>query len=87
MAESVSWLVFCSLVSVQSRQVFFSLQTPERAKHIDMSQEGDVENEMQFVYNFLKFPLGKKILICQLKRYGGWSGLGMEKSWDPVGMR
>ena len=35
-AGSVSWLVFCSLVSVQSRQLFFFLQTPERAKHIEV---------------------------------------------------
>ena len=43
-AGSVSWLVFCSLVSVQSRHFFSS--NPWRAKNIDMSQEGDVENEM-----------------------------------------
>ena len=42
---SVCWLVFCSLVSVQSREFFF-FPTPERAKNIDMSEEGDVENEM-----------------------------------------
>ena len=43
-AGSVSWLVLCSLVSVQGRQFFF--QTPERVTNIDMSQKGDVENEM-----------------------------------------
>ena len=53
-AGSVSWLVFCSLVSIQSRQFFLLLQAPEWAKNIEgkvffralMSQEGDVQNEM-----------------------------------------
>ena len=66
-AGRVSWLFFCSLVSLQSRQF---LQTPERAKEdmaflrALMSQEGDVENEM---------PLGEgqdnSELWCQL---GQW---------------
>ena len=51
-AGTVSWLVFCSLVSKQSRQFF--PQTPKRAKNRGdkaffkslMSHEGDVENEM-----------------------------------------
>ena len=35
-----------SSVYVQSRQFFLLLQTSEREKNIDMSQEGDIENEM-----------------------------------------
>ena len=50
MAGSVNWLVFYSLVSVQSRQFFLPPQTSELAKMIKdkalMFQEEDVDNDI-----------------------------------------